>query len=126
MTSKPTKIHDVEVPAFDGWFDVFRDIADCYLRDDFELLSTSYDVSTTPADAQSSRLSVNAYGENLAPMQRAGWTNNVMLWDDKSRTWTVLVYLWVEGEQSDLVVDAKVHENEDGTFAFRVGFAHVM
>jgi hypothetical protein len=117
-------VKDEERPVADAWRPTSRAVVRALASDDYAL-SRGIPLVATPTQAMSDQMRayVASYGERLADLPDDTWDSSVAQW--MGTHWDVLVDLWtVESGQSDLVLDVRVVETDDG-FRFEIGPLYV-
>jgi hypothetical protein len=120
----PTK-SDEQQPVPSAWRPTFEAIVNAFIAGDWQLSSAPASVERLPEDiAQAIQQNVADYGGiTLTALPAETWETSVAIW--MGTVWEVLVDLWsIEEGRTDLVIDAKVAELDDG-YAFKVHFVYV-
>ncbi|MEM7244426.1 MAG: hypothetical protein AAF533_03740 [Acidobacteriota bacterium] len=113
-----------ERPIPGAWRPTFQAIVAAFVKGDYEMSVGVPGVEPlSPEKAQHVRDSIADYGETLVDLPDDTWKSSVTLW--MGSHWDVLIDLWTESEgRSDLVLDCKVRETEDG-YRYQVHLVYV-
>jgi hypothetical protein len=118
------KDEEREHPVADAWRPTLRAVVRALASEDYALARGIPLVATpTQATSDQMRAYVASYGERIADLPDETWDSSVAQWTGTQ--WHVHVDLWtVESGSSDLVLDVRVIETDDG-FRFEVGPLYV-
>jgi hypothetical protein len=121
---EPIKDPGASHPIPSTWRPALREIVKAFARGDHALAGGIPSVAPVPsAKADQIGKYVRNYGETLAELPDEAWETSVSQW--MGTHWEVLIDLWtVESGQSDMVLSARVFEEEEG-FRFEIESVHV-
>lgn len=114
--SGPPAVKDEEAqhPVAGAWRGPLRDVVQAFARRDYGLTNGVAGVEPVdPQTAQQIREYIADYGATLVDLPDETWGTSVAQWEGTH--WQLLVDLWTAEEgRSDLVLDCRVHERNDG------------
>jgi hypothetical protein len=101
-------------PVASAWRPTLCEIVKAFVRHDYALNQCIPSVAPVSAEtAREIERYVADYGETLCELPDETWATSVAQWTGSH--WDVLVDLWtVESGRSDMVLDARVFETNDG------------
>ena len=113
-TVLPVADPDTAHPIATAWRPLFAHVIDALVRRDPAALHDLPWLVPVPSTAFARMLeAIDAYGETLVPLDARTWETSVAQW--MGDHWDVLVALWTaESGCSDLVLDARVFDGDDG------------
>jgi hypothetical protein len=111
-------------PVASAWRPTLCEIVKAFVRRDYALRQRIPAVAPVSAEtARQIEQYVSVYGETLCELPEEAWTTSVAQW--MGSHWDVLVDLWtVESGRSDMVLDARVSETDDG-FSVEIQLVYV-
>ena len=111
---EPVKDEEREHPIAGVWRPALREIVKALVHGDYTLAKGIQSVAPLSVDsADRIQKYIAAYGETLAELPDETWTTSCSQW--MGTHWELLVDLWtLESGRSDMVLDARVFEAEDG------------
>jgi hypothetical protein len=115
--TNPVKDPEAEHPIASAWRPILQEIVKAFVDGDYDLSRGVPSVlPVSKSSVEQIRAYICDYGETLSELPDKTWERSVSQW--MGEHWEVLVDLWtVESGESDLVLDARVFEVDDG---FRV------
>ena len=118
------KDEENERPVPTIWRSTFSGIIDAFVKKDYSLSSGVIGVSSISNEtANHIKEYIKDYAEELVQLSNETWDSSVCIWMDGH--WNVLIDLWTADEgRSDLVLGARVTENENG-YNIDVGMVYV-
>lgn len=124
QSQQPVEDEKGAYPVADAWRPKIRGIVKALAEGDYDLSRGVPSVALhSRATADQIRTYVTDFGEALADLPEETWDTSVSQW--MGTHWDVLVDLWtVESGRSDLVLDLRVYEAENG-FRFEIVSLHV-
>lgn len=118
------KDEDSENPIPTAWRETFFEIVEAFKDEDFRLARKIAGVDPiSEKDAVRIAGNIENYGAQLISLPGDAWRTSIYRW--MRGYWDVLVDLYTEEGASDLVLSARVYEDDHLSYRFEVQSVHV-
>lgn len=120
----PVKDEDASHPVPTAWRPIFAQIVSALVSGDYGLRHAPACVDRADERTASQiREYLQEYGEALVELPEDTWESSIGQW--QGGHWDVLVDLWTRSGGSDLVISARVFDDENGAIRIVVNSVHV-